>query len=354
MARLTKDQRVDLVLMYARVGASLNEVSQRFHAKYPEAHVPSISTISSIVKKFKETGSVLDKKPPGRPRSSTDDNNATNVLAMYRRSPIKSQKKASAECGISRRSVGRILKLHHFHPYKVHLVQELNPEDFDRRQEFCGKMHECIEEDANFRHNIVFSDEATFHLNGHVNRHDTRYYAPENPHWMCESHSQVDPSTNVWCGIWNTHIIGPFFLHETMTSETYLALLETRIFPAIQQIAGSQALPWFQQDGAPPHFGTNVREWLNNHFIERWIGRRGAVEWPARSPDLTPLDFFLWGHLKSVVYNNRPRSLPELEATIEEECRKITDVQLLRVLAQWELRLTHCMMSEGHQFEHLL
>ena len=354
MAKFTKDQRVDIVLMYAKEGASMADVSRRFHAKYPEARAPTCAGISKIIKKFKETGSVIDKRHTGRPKTSTNDDNATNVLAMYMRSPVKTQRKASAECGISRSSVGRILKIHHFHGYKIHLVQELNDEDFDRRQEFCGIMHQHIEEDANFRHNILFSDEATFHLNGHVNRHDTRYYAPENPHWMSESYSQVDPRTNVWCGIWNTNIIGPFFLHQIMTSEIYLELLETRIFPAIQQIAGQQALPWFQQDGAPPHFGTDVRNWLNNHFPDKWIGRRGAIEWPARSPDLTPLDFFLWGHLKSVVYNNRPRSLPELEATIEQECRKITDVQLLHVLAQWELHLTHCMMTEGHQFEHLL
>ena len=36
----------------------------------------------------------------------------------------------------------------------------------------------------------------------------------------------------------------------------------------------------FQQDGAPPHYGTVVREWLNENFGGRWIGRRGSIEWP--------------------------------------------------------------------------
>ena len=54
---------------------------------------------------------------------------------------------------------------------------------------------------------------------------------------------------------------------------------------------------WFQKDGAPPHFALGVRERLNEHFRRRWIGRRGAKEWPPRSPDLTHLDFwFLWSH----------------------------------------------------------
>jgi hypothetical protein len=34
----------------------------------------------------------------------------------------------------------------------------------------------------------------------------------------------------------------------------------------------------------------------------RWIGRGGSITWPPRSPDLTPLDFFLWGYAKNIVY----------------------------------------------------
>ena len=44
---------------------------------------------------------------------------------------------------------------------------------------------------------------------------------------------------------------------------------------------------YFQQDGAPAHYAVSVRKWLDEHFPGRWIGSRGAVEWPARSPDLT-------------------------------------------------------------------
>jgi hypothetical protein len=46
------------------------------------------------------------------------------------------------------------------------------------------------------------------------------------------------------------------------------------------------------QDGAPPHLALDVRDWLDRRFPGRWLGRRGPHEWPARSPDLTPCDFF--------------------------------------------------------------
>jgi len=53
-------------------------------------------------------------------------------------------------------------------------------------------------------------------------------------------------------------------------------------------------------------YGLNVRAFLNNVFRARWIGRRGEIEWPARSPDLTPLDYFLWDYLKDRVYRTKP------------------------------------------------
>ena len=48
-----------------------------------------------------------------------------------------------------------------------------------------------------------------------------------------------------------------------------------------------------------PHF----RVFLNNNYTNRWIGRRGPTAWPARYSDLNPLDFYLWGHLKAIVYD---------------------------------------------------
>jgi len=39
-------------------------------------------------------------------------------------------------------------------------------------------------------------------------------------------------------------------------------------------------------------------------------------EWPARSPDLTPCDFFLWDWAKEEVYRVKPRTMEQLEARI--------------------------------------
>ena len=50
-----------------------------------------------------------------------------------------------------------------------------------------------------------------------------------------------------------------------------------------------------------PQYANKVRNYLNEQFPGTWIDA-GVAEWPARSPDLTPLDFFFWGMLKDGVY----------------------------------------------------
>jgi len=52
----------------------------------------------------------------------------------------------------------------------------------------------------------------------------------------------------------------------------------------------------FHQDDASAHYDQRVREYLNKVFpAKRWLGRGEAILWLPRSPDLNPLDFFLWG-----------------------------------------------------------
>ena len=73
-------------------------------------------------------------------------------------------------------------------------------------------------------------------------------------------------------------------------------MLEEFVYPQVNEL---QPDIIFQLDGAPPHWGLDVRASLNEQFPGRWIGRDGPTPWPPRSPDLTPLDFFLWGYVKN-------------------------------------------------------
>ncbi|GFY29686.1 uncharacterized protein TNCV_1812661 [Trichonephila clavipes] len=81
---------------------------------------------------------------------------------------------------------------------------------------------------------------------------------------------------------------------------------------------------WFQQDGATCHTARTTFDLLKDTFGDRLISRFGPVNWPPRSCDLTPLDYFLWGCVKSLVYADKPQTLDHSEDNIR---RVIADIR---------------------------
>lgn len=184
-----------------------------------------------------------------------------------------------------------------------------------------------------------------------------RYWCTENPNEYRQDHTQRPQKLNVWAGILGSQIIGPFFINGNLNGARYLELLQTEIVPAIRNAAKAQNFDmmdvYFQQDGAPAHFSLTVRNYLNNVFPQRWIGRGGSIHWPARSPDLTPLDFFLWGYLKDHVFKTVPEDLEELRNRILEKCIALNN-NLQNVQLAFKDRIFACLEVNGAHFEHLL
>jgi len=73
---------------------------------------------------------------------------------------------------------------------------------------------------------------------------------------------------------------------------------------------------YFQHDGAPSHYTRHVMQRLYDTFPNRWIGRSSIINWPPRSPDLTPSDFCLGGWMKSEVYRKKVDTRDELLVNI--------------------------------------
>jgi len=104
---------------------------------------------------------------------------------------------------------------------------------------------------------------------------------------------------------------------------------------------------WFQQDGATAHTARASMELLREHFPDRLISLRGDLPWPARSLDLTPCDFFLWGYLKSIVYNDLPETLAHLKTNIRNAIAEIPVDMLQRVTQNFRNRLNQCIDNGG-------
>lgn len=292
-------------------------------------------------------------KKPHRKWITNNEENEENVLLSINENPKTSLFRVSQITGVSKTSTQRILKQNKYHPYKPHFINTLKERDYDRRFEFCAWLQGEIEGNRHFLKYLLFTDEAKFSSNGTVSSQNCRWWADENPNFTIECRDQYSFTTNVWCAIFNNKIIGPYFFRENINSELYLHFLMFELEEVINHFSDEEKEQlWFQQDGAPCHSTQIVREYLDYQFRGKWIGRNSTHPWPARSPDLTPLDFFLWGYLKNKVYSYRPfQNINHMENVIRECCTNITESILKNVNKEVFKRTIKCMEVEGRHVE---
>ncbi|GFX37496.1 DUF4817 domain-containing protein [Trichonephila clavipes] len=150
-----------------------------------------------------------------------------------------------------------------------------------------------------FHKRILFSDEAPFWLNGYVNKQNCRIWSEANPQVYVETP-----------------------LHSEKLTEL-----------------------WFQQDGATCHTARATINLLKETFDDRLISRFGPVNWPPRSCDLTPLEYFLWGYVKSLVYADKPQTFDHLEDNIRRVIADIRPQMLEKVIENWTSRLDYIRAS---------
>lgn len=286
----------DMVQMVYALGESDGNcllASRIYKEKYPERRQPDGRAFQALKTRFERTGNVNHEKFE-RVCPVTNEENTFQIALHLVENPHVSTRDLSRELGFSQTSVSRMIRASKFHPYHMQLMQELRGRDFEKRVQFCRWGLEKINRENDFFDFVLFSDEATFHKNGTVNRHNMHYYATENPHFVrCMNHQQRW-SLNVWGGILGKRVIGPYFLDGHLTGRKYVRFLRHEFSNLLDEVPyGTRLRMWLQQDGAPPHFKTEVREYLNDHFNQKWIGRGGPVAWPPRSPDLTKMDFFM-------------------------------------------------------------
>ena len=156
------------------------------------------------------------------------------MCVAFHRSPRKSVRVASNEFAIPQSTVHKVLhKRLRLYAYKLQIVQALKPDDHPRRAAFVEEILQRIDDDNDYLNSVVFSDEATFHVSGKVNKHNIRIWGSEN---LCEVVKKERDSSkiNVWYGLMHNQIIGPFIFAESIiTVNIYLDMLKHYVVPQL-------------------------------------------------------------------------------------------------------------------------
>ncbi|GFX48899.1 putative transposable element [Trichonephila clavipes] len=170
-----------------------------------------------------------------------------------------------------------------------------------------------------FHKRILFSDEAHFWLNGYVNKQNCPF--------------------------------GVKLLHK-FNGDRYRAMITNFFIPELNNHDVQEL--WFQQDGATCHTARATIDLLKDTFGDRLISRFGPLNWPPRSCDLTPLDYFLWGYVKSLVYADKPQTLDYLEDNIRRVIADIRLQMLEKVIENWTCRLDYIRASRGSHMREII
>jgi hypothetical protein len=165
-----------------------------------------------------------------------------------------------------------------------------------------------IDDDGNFLRQICFTDEAIFHMNGCVNRHNWRIWGSEQSN---EIHEYILDSAkvNVWCGLLCDRVVGPFFYAEsTITGGIYHDMLENYFFPPQIEDLGRKTgnLVIFMQDGAPA--------WRRSSQRLDWEGRTNILS--SQKPRSYTDGLSLWVYIKNIAYGEEIRDLRRIRNRI--------------------------------------
>ena len=355
----TNEEYADMHFMYGKANGSALEAARLYEEAFPRRRQPDRRMFIRLHQRLTETGSFAHHVREGRPRSITPYVEERVLRSVHERPSTSTRRIATQERVLSHSSVWRILHRQLLYPYHLQRVQALNNADFPPRENFCQWMQQQCTLNPLFVSSILFTDEAGFTRDGIFNFHNCHIWADVNPNATHVSRHQQRFSLNVWAGLLGDRIIGPHFLPQRLNGQRYRRFLRT-VLPDLlhhDDVPLNQRLNmWFMHDGAPAHFQLRVRRLLTRRYGQHWIGRGGPVPWPPRSPDLNPMDFCVWGHVKSLVYATEVNSLEELRLRIEAAFQHLQNSPGLpeRIRNSFHRRVQCCIQTHGQHFEHLL
>ena len=313
---------------------------ERYNIEAPEGRV-----IKGWTDKLFSTGSITDKQRPGRPTARGD---ATERISQHiNAEPCSSVRRVSNELNIPLTTAYRIMRQDlSLKPWKQTKVQFLSPDDHINRVNCCQEIINAYRS-PRLSDWLFFSDECAIYSSARA--HNVVFWSNENPHFW-DQVMQHPPKIMVWAAMAKEYLIGPFFIEGRMDSQRYIELLKNDFIPELRR-RGIYERSHLQQDGAPPHTAYITRQFLNDNFPNRWVGKFGPIQWPARSPDLTSCDNALWSIIKKSVLAEKARSTQDLKQAIRNAFANFKMESLPKIHARTFRRLQLCIDIDGLQVD---
>jgi transposase len=144
------------------------------------------------------------------------------------------------------------------------------------------------------------------------------------------------------------HVMPPYFFPQGLriNALAYKEVLKTVVKPWIDSIRNGRPYV-FQQDSAPSHKAKLTQEWMAENFHDHITPNI----WPPNSPDLNPLDYYVWSVVEREV-NEHPHTTKEsLKAAILRIMTNINKDHLIKACKRFRSRIEAVIAAEGDFIE---
>lgn len=122
--------------------------------------------------------------------------------------------------------------------------------------------------------------------------------------------------------------------------------MEQTVLPWIRGIVGDRPWVW-QQDSAPCHVSKRSMDWLQENCYDVVT----KDQWPPSSPDLNPMDYFVWGYLETHT-NRRPHATKQsLIMSIKHNFKEMPRDLVIKACSRFRGRITKVIEAEGNYIE---
>jgi len=186
--------------------------------------------------------------------------------------------------------------------------------------------------------NVVFSDEKKFNLDGPDGTqcywHDLR-----KEEQLFSKRPFGGGSLMIWGAFSAAGKAELVVMEGRQNSQRYIDVLEKSLLPFLSVTHNNNAT--FQQDNAAIHTSRVTKNWFQEKNIQ-------VMDWPAKSPDLNPIEN-LWGILSRMVYHNGRQFLDResLKTSIKHCWDEISTETLQNLIGSMQTRCTEVLQSKG-------
>lgn len=304
----------------------------------------SLSTVQRVVQRFRETGSNLRRPGTGKARCTTEREDRYLVTTMLRNrfltgAALRYQFLLLRGSNPSVWTVRRRLAEAYLKPYRPANGPKLESEHREARQRYAREHLNWTLDDWS---KVMFSDESKFMLYKHDGRLRVYRRPGERYKQACieEKVAYGGGSILVWAGISSesrTELV--LIENGTLNAERYVEeILNEHVGPFMSSM-GENTI--FMHDNARPHTARIVNDYLQEVGIN-------PMEWPARSPDINPIEH-AWDELgRSVRQRNTPPiTLRELKNALIEEWENIPQHRLRNLVYSMPNRMASVLTAHG-------